>query len=211
MKRGMIFLIISLLLTPGLVFAQDKKAAGADKTGSVRGKIRLTVKGVKLKDLGPLVVYLDAIKGKLKYEIPKKTPKISQKDAKFQPKFLVIAAGQTVDFQNDDKVDHNVFSFSKKNAFDLGIYPKGQSKDRVFKDPGVVKIYCSVHSSMKAVIFVAPSPFHTVADSSGSFEIRNVPPGRYRLRTWNSKLPAGSKKVKVKAGTVTDKEVSIGP
>jgi plastocyanin len=206
MKRGIIFLTISILLTLAVASAQDKKS-----TGSVRGKIRLTIKGVKFKDLGPLVVYLDAIKGKLKYEIPKASPKIIQKDAKFQPKFLVIAAGQTVDFPNEDKVDHNVFSFSKKNNFDLGIYQKGQSKDRVFKDQGVVKIYCSVHSSMNAVIFVAPSPYHTIADSSGSFEIRNVPPGRYRLRTWNNKLPAGSKKVKLTAGKVTDKEISIGP
>ena len=132
-------------------------------------------------------------------------------NAKFQPKFLVIAAGQTVVFPNKDKVDHNVFSFSKKNSFDFGIYPKDQSKDRVFKDSGVVKIFCSIHSSMKAVIFVAPSPYHAIAGSSGSFEIRNVPPGRYRLRTWNNKLPAGSKKVKLKAGKVTDKEISIGP
>lgn len=210
MKRG-ILVLIALLLTPALALAQDKKAGDSQKTGSVRGKVRLTVKGVKLKDLGPLVVYLDAVKGKLKYEIPKKNPTISQKNAKFQPKFLVIAAGQTVDFPNNDKVDHNVFSYSKKNAFDLGIYPKGQSKDKLFKEPGVVKIYCSVHSSMNAVIFVAPSPYHAIATSSGSFEIRNVPPGRYRLRTWNSKLPAGSKKVKVKAGAVTDKEISIGP
>jgi hypothetical protein len=66
-----------------------------------------------------------------------------------------------------------------------------------------VRVYCSIHESMNATIFVAPSIWHAIADSKGEFKIPDVPPGTYRLRTWNRRLPPASQVVQVSGGPVT--------
>lgn len=71
-----------------------------------------------------------------------------QKDKSFQPGTLKIKVGDTVDFRNEDNIFHNVFSLSDTKSFDLGSYPKGQSKKVVFDKPGVVDIECSIHPEM---------------------------------------------------------------
>jgi len=170
--------------------------------GEVRGRVNLGVQGVSFEDPGPLVVYLEGDGAPLHYELPKRTLEIHQKDASFKPSFLVIAAGETVLMPNDDVIFHNVFSYSTPNDFDLGLYPRGESRSKTFQYPGVVRMYCSIHESMNATIFVAPSIWHAVAGPHGEFEIRDVPPGKYRLRTWNRRLPPVSQEIEVKASDV---------
>ena len=68
---------------------------------------------------------------------------------------------------NDDVIFHNVFSYSTPNDFDLGLYPRGESRAKTFQYPGVVRIYCSIHESMNATIFVAPSIWHAVVGADG--------------------------------------------
>ena len=75
--------------------------------------------------------------------------------------------------------------------------------------PGVVNIYCSIHESMTATVFVSPSPWLAVAKPSGEFELRDIPPGRYRLRVWNERLPEASQVVEVVAGGTRRVEVPV--
>ena len=199
-------------LRTGLLIALVGLAAGpvgAQAAGSVRGQIALRVEGARLADVGPMVVYLDGVDRDLEYRVPAEIPRISQKDARFAPSFLVIARGQTVDMPNDDTIVHNVFSYSRPNELDLGLYPKGNSKAITFLHSGVVRVYCSIHESMNAVIFVAPSPYHALAGASGAFEIANVPAGRYRLRTWNQMLPEAAREVELAAGKDAEVELPI--
>jgi plastocyanin len=178
-------------------------AAGPARAGEVRGKIGLGVAGASLEDAGPTVVYLESAGPPLHFELPKHALELHQKDASFTPAFLVIAAGESVVMPNDDVIFHNVFSYSTPNDFDLGLYPRGESRTKTFQYPGVVRVYCSIHESMSATIFVAPSIWHTLADAKGEFTIRDVPPGKYRLRTWNRRLPPATQLVDVGGGAVT--------
>jgi plastocyanin len=187
---------LALALCLSLVCAA---VAGA---GEVRGRVALGVSGVSFEEAGPVVVYLESEGGAPGYALPKRQLEIHQKDASFQPSFLVIAAGETVLMPNDDVIFHNVFSYSTPNDFDLGLYPRGESRAKTFQYPGVVRIYCSIHESMSATIFVAPTIWHALAGPRGEFEIRDVPPGHYRLRTWNRRLPPVSQRVEVKAADV---------
>lgn len=159
--------------------------------GSV--KLYKVVSGKKVPvvgwDLSHVVAYLVPIDGDIALKPPAKHAVISQKGAKFVPDLIVISKGQTVDFPNDDNIDHNVFSFSKGNKFDLGVYPKGTSKSLKFEQEGPVLIFCSIHENMNGVIYVAPNPLFAVADATGTFDIRNVPIGKYKLRTWHTALP----------------------
>ncbi|HTO69618.1 MAG TPA: hypothetical protein VMR31_07125 [Myxococcota bacterium] len=175
--------------------------ACAATAGEVRGRVSLGVSGVSFDDAGPVVVYLEGDGAPLDYSLPNRKLEIHQKDASFAPNFLVIAAGETVVMPNDDLIFHNVFSYSTPNDFDLGLYPRGESRSKTFQYPGVVRIYCSIHESMSATIFVAPSIWHAVAGPHGEFEIRDVPPGRYRLRTWNRRLPPVSQAIEVKTSS----------
>ncbi len=111
---------------------------------------------------------------------------ISQKGTQFNPPFLVVPAGSSVAMPNDDDVAHNVFSFSEPKNFNLGIYPKGQSKSVVFDAPGLVEIYCSIHQHMSASVLVVPSASFAVGDESGAGLIEDVSPGRYVLGIWRA-------------------------
>lgn len=169
------------------------------RAGEIRGRVALEIEGVALEGVGPMVVYLEGIDAPIASKAAPRTLEIKQKNASFSPGFLAIAAGERVVMPNDDVIFHNVFSYSTPNDFDLGLYPQGESREKTFLYPGVVRIYCSIHESMNATIFVAPSSLFALASPSGAFEIRDVPPGSYRLRTWNRRLPPASQLVEVGA------------
>lgn len=168
--------------------------------GEVRGSIALAGAGARLADLGPTAVFLDRRDGRSDFVVSTARVAISQKEARFDPSFLVIAVGQTVEMPNRDLFFHNVFSYSQPNAFDLGTYPAGESRSVTFRHPGVVRVYCSIHESMRAVIVVAPSPWFAVVDAHGEFRIPSVPPGEYELRSFNEALPEVTRDLTVLAG-----------
>jgi plastocyanin len=197
-----------LAFLTGLLAAPS--GAPAQELGTIRGRVVLGIEGTTFADVGPVVVYLESAPGNGTKPPAGPTPRVRQKDATFSPGFLAISAGQTVEMPNDDAIYHNVFSYSKPNDFDLGTYRAGESRSVTFRHPGVVRTYCSIHESMSGTIFVSPSPhFDEVADS-GSFEIRGVPPGRHRLRTWCERLPDAVLDVEVAAGRTVDLELVVG-
>jgi plastocyanin len=159
----------------------------------VRGRVALDLPGTSLAEIGPVVVYLDGPGGKA----PAASASVHQKDARFAPSFLAVAAGQSIAMPNDDRIFHNVFSYSKPNDFDLGLYAAGESRTVTLRHPGVVRLYCAIHESMNGTIFVAPSPWFAVAASDGSFAIAGAPAGRRRLRSWNLRIPDSERWVDV--------------
>ncbi len=175
----------------------------------MRGRVTLDLPGTALADVGPVVVYLDG--GPTTGKPAADMPAVHQKDARFAPSFLAVAAGQNVAMPNDDRIFHNVFSYSKPNDFDLGLYPSGQSRTVPFRHPGVVKLYCSIHESMNGAIFVAPTPWFAVVGADGGFALRGAPPGRWHLRTWNEKLPDTDRSIDVPAAGDLALQVSLIP
>ncbi len=101
------------------------------------------------------------------------------------PHVMVIPAGSTVEFPNDDPISHNLFSLASNNAFDLGLYRRGAGKSHKFDGPGTVSVYCNVHPNMSAVIHVMSTPYFAFADNTGAFHLTEVPTGKYRLTVWN--------------------------
>jgi hypothetical protein len=199
--------LAALLLITGIAAtAAAEDAAG----GTVRGRVKLSIEGTKLADLGPMVAYLEPLDGAPVPPPPPAVPKVYQKDARFSPAFLVIAAGQSVAMPNDDAIYHNVFSYSTPNDFDLGLYPAGESRTVTFRHPGVVRTYCSIHESMSGTILVAPTRHYATVRPTGDFEIRDVPAGRYRVRTWCDKLPAVAREIQVQPGKGAAVELVVG-
>lgn len=184
-------------------------AASPGRAGDVAGSIRLGVEGAKLADVGPVVAFLTPEGGERPSANAGPPPVIRQSGAQFVPSFLVVPVGRSVRMANDDTIFHNVFSLSRPNDFDLGVYPAGQNRDVRFEHAGLVKVYCSIHASMNGAILVVPSPWFAVASLDGDYRIRDVPPGRYQLSIWNERLPVVERAVTMGDGTL-DIDASVG-
>ncbi|MGE0394294.1 MAG: carboxypeptidase regulatory-like domain-containing protein [Vicinamibacterales bacterium] len=110
--------------------------------------------------------------------------RLDQRRETFVPHVLAVMTGTTVDFPNSDATYHNVFSLSKTQRFDLGRYKQGRSKSVRFDRPGVVRVFCDIHSHMSAFIVVFSHPYFAVTDTDGRYRIDGVPPGTYTVAAW---------------------------
>ncbi|MFN8007657.1 MAG: carboxypeptidase regulatory-like domain-containing protein [Terriglobia bacterium] len=116
------------------------------------------------------------------------TPAIRQLNEMFLPHVLPITIGTVVQFPNEDPFFHNVFSLSGTKSFDLGRYPKNHTRSVKFDRPGIVKVFCHIHSHMSAVILVFDHPYFAVPHANGSFEIKDIPTGQYTVVFWHERL-----------------------
>ncbi|MBI3891401.1 MAG: hypothetical protein HY303_07705 [Candidatus Wallbacteria bacterium] len=147
-----------------------------------------------------VVVYVSGTVQGGPFKPPAVHPQLVQFKKRLSPHVLPILVGTIVDFPNKDDFNHNIFSLSSVKKFDLGLYKSGQSKSETFDKPGQVKVYCNIHSQMRAIVQVLENPFFTKPAASGKFKIDAVPAGDYELVAWHEKFPAVIKKVTVKAG-----------
>jgi plastocyanin len=176
--------------------------AGASQAGEIKGKVN--VQGIKSAE--NIAVYVDAIPGKT-FEAPKEHPVMDQHKMMFVPHVMAVQQGTTVEFLNSDAVGHNVYwpsiSGNKKLAHNMGTWPQGQRKPFQFNEPGVAALLCNVHPEMSGYIIVVPTPYFAVTDKEGNFEIKNVPAGKYTLKTWSEDGKPTTQEIEVGAGAAT--------
>jgi plastocyanin len=129
---------------------------------------------------------------------------ITQKDEQFVPHLVAVTAGSAVSFPNSDPFFHNVFSLSRGATFDLGRFPPGVSRSRVFTQPGMVKVFCHIHSQMSAVVRVFDHPWFTIPDDQGRFAIDGVPQGEHTLVAWHERIGEQRDRVAVRPGQTTE-------
>jgi plastocyanin len=115
---------------------------------------------------------------------------LDQRNLAFSPRVLVIRAGTLVDFPNNDRVFHNVFSFRDGKRFDLGLYPVGSRKRVLFDRAGLSRIFCNIHPNMAAYVITVDTPYFGRADENGAFTIAAVPAGAYKYHAWRPGAPA---------------------
>ena len=192
MKSLMSWLLVGVLI--GLPSAV--RAADASGFGIVKGTI--TVGGKPAPDAVVSIEGLsqDQIKAQMAHTKPQKRI-IDQRNLKFIPTVVAIMAGETVDFPNNDKTWHNVYSKGGANDFDLGLYASGKTRSKKFDKPGVSRILCNAHPNMEAFVVVKDHPFFSTTDSRGNYEIKNVPLGKVRVEIWYPNLEVRSDNIEI--------------
>jgi plastocyanin len=157
---------------------------------SVSGSVALTDSRdpvVRRHDFKGVVVWLEPADRDPPRKIPSRHYVMEQKDKHFKPHVLAVPVGATVDFPNKDPIFHSVFSNYDGQKFDVNLYKPNTSRDVLFKKTGIVRVFCNIHPTMSAVIAVLDTPWFAVTDAAGGFEIRDVPPGSYKVHVFHER------------------------
>ena len=128
---------------------------------------------------------------------------MAQKGIKFAPYVLAVPVGATVDFPNQDRVNHHVYSFSPVQPFQFPLYGPGKKRSLRFDHPGTVALACNIHDSMTAYVRVVDEPYFATTDEHGHVTL-DVPAGAGTLSVWQPQLDAPehsvSRKLTLSAG-----------
>lgn len=218
MRQRLSFLraVIAIAVMTSVVSAQADKEEPEKKTGiTLKGKVTLdgdapaartititkdpelcSAHGTKVNDVkigkdkgvADVVVEITGIKEKdgisFQWNLPKDGFVIRQKDCGFAPNVLVIPNGKSVKVFNDDKVTHNV----NTGAWNEMQAPDAPAVEKPVKGRKPIKVSCNIHSWMEAWIYPVQSPHFAVTNKDGEYEIRNIPPGKYRVKFWHAAL-----------------------
>ena len=189
--------LISWLIA-GVLVSLPAAVRAADATGFGIVKGTITIGGKPAQDA--VVSIEDLSKDQIKSEVAHIKPAkkiIDQRNLKFIPTVIAIMAGETVDFPNNDKTWHNVYSKGGANDFDLGLYASGKTRSKKFDKAGVSRILCNAHPNMEAFVVVKDHPFFSTTDSRGNYEIKNVPLGKVRVEIWHPNFDVRSDSVEI--------------
>ena len=222
------FVAIVLLLAGGAVPALAA-ASAASLAGTVKlagpAPARRTLAVVKHKEVcdesvtddrlvvGPggglryAVVTIEGVRGEAKPERDV-THILDNRACRFEPHVQVAEVGQWLELRNSDPILHNADAWIGKDPiFNVGL-PPAAVKRKPLARPGLIAINCDVgHTWMNAYVDVGADPYHTVTDAYGDYEIRDVPPGTYKLRVWHEELGTLEQPVTITADKRTTADV----
>ena len=215
--------VIALVLFAAAVGANP---AAAPTVGRIEGFVRLTSAAIRpvpsgvypsrrvsapvvqaAPEMNNVVVFIK--NAPAREGLPQMKATIAQKDESFVPRVVAITTGSSVEFPNFDPYFHNVFSLSRAASFDLGRFPRGDSRTRKFTTSGLVKVYCQIHSHMSASILVFDHDYFQIPDPSGSFTLGEVPTGSYQISAWHERIGESVRQVRVDPGQRTRVEFSL--
>ncbi|HWL94057.1 MAG TPA: carboxypeptidase regulatory-like domain-containing protein, partial [Phycisphaerae bacterium] len=162
-----------------------------------------------------------------KYDVPATPVVIDQKGCVYHPHVMGMIAGQGMDILNSDPVNHNIHSLAKKNPQFNFAQPQQNMKKELrgndtFTKPEVMaKVKCDVHGWMSSYVGVLTHPFFSVTKDHeaapkgkeaerGTFEIKELPAGKYEIEFWHETFGVVTQEVEVKDGETKELTVKIG-
>jgi plastocyanin len=222
MRRGRNDLAAACLLLAcwsGASHAATSDAGGTEVSGLIRITKRLTKQrsaAIPVYHRGAAVApeaeeqtdFVQAELGRTAIYVESRAPlpaqpvavEIQQENRTFKPETVVVPSGSTVSFPNLDPIFHNVFSLSRPQAFDLGNYPRNETRKVTFSKPGIVPVYCHLHADMRATIVVTPNSWATMPQPDGSYALAGLPPGLYTVVVWHRSAGFFRKEVDTRSG-----------
>lgn len=211
MKYRQILIILIFLLIPGLAFS-----------GSIKGKViysaevklpKTLTTGKYKKACGPevpnekllvndhgLMNVVVSLEGKKLGGKPGEYL-LDQKNCRYEPHVIAMMKDSELKIRSSDPINHNLHSYSFDNdPVNIMFLPNKDDYTQEFEEPEIVKVECDLHGWMNAWIVVTDNSYFDISNKTGTFEIKNVPPGKYTLNAWHEILGNKSQKVKVGEG-----------
>ena len=142
------------------------------------------------------------------FQAPAAPVEIDNKNCVYVPHVSGAQVGQPVVFLNSDATLHNIHAYAKRNkSWNIGLPFQGVKQTKKFDAPEVmVSLKCNVHPWMNGFLGVLPHPYFAVTGPDGSFEIKNLPPGKYGVEAWHEKLGVQTQEILVKTSEITEIE-----
>ncbi len=189
--------------------------ASALQAATVKGRVQLENSRessvTKRRDYTGVVLWLAPLEARESDPTPRvSSAMMVQKNKTFSPHILAVEVGARVAFPNYDPIFHNAFSSYDGRVFDLGLYPPGTTRSVKFDRPGIVRVFCNIHSSMSAVIVVVAGPWFATTVQGGTFEIPGVPDGEYSLQVFHERATPETLNALKHKVTVGGSEVDLG-
>ena len=153
--------------------------------------VQVQVQDASGRPLADAVVFLESEQARRQVR-PVAGLEMAQNHKQFVPQVLIVPVGSEVRFPNHDTVRHHVYSFSSAKKFELKLYTGTPAQPVRFEQSGVVVLGCNIHDQMVGWVLVLDTPYYAQTSASGQAALSTVPAGRYRLRTWHARLPAGA-------------------
>jgi hypothetical protein len=135
--------------------------------------------------------------------VPTQPVTIDQHGCIYTPRVVGLRVGQTLQVRNSDDLLHNVHSLSaRSNSFNVGQPMAGMVYQFRPKDEEtMLRVSCDLHSWMTAYVGIVNHPYFDVTGNTGTFEIKNVPAGRYTIQAWHEQYGDLKQTVAVTSGT----------
>ncbi len=80
-----------------------------------------------------------------------------------------------------------------------------------FDRPGIVRVFCEIHSHMSAFILVFSHRYFAPTDANGRYRIDAVPPGSYELVVWADGEVRETRMISVAPERVVEANFVVGP
>ena len=184
-------------------------APAAAAQGIVSGQVSLRERpGEESDDLTNAVVWLEPTSPPRVHPAGT-TSSMQLQSRQFTPRVKVVTAGSRVTFLNGDSFSHNVFSKAAGSSFDTGVFGRAEKHEQLFKEAGVVPLYCNIHPRMTGYVVVLPSASFAQAGDDGRFRLANVPAGNYVLHVWHDRAAEVTRPLVVAAGGASVSRIEL--
>ena len=112
--------------------------------------------------------------------VSEEMPVIDQYGRQFVPNFLLVRAGQTINFTNSEDDLHTVHVKDSDGESLINVATiMGSSYQFLVEQAGDYSVVCNTHTEMFADILAFDTPYFALADQDGSFTLSDVIPGAY--------------------------------
>lgn len=165
--------------------------AGCASRGAIVGHVRMPAE--RPKDVVVMVWQEDGSPPRL----PARRARVVQARGRFEPRVLVVEAGTTVEFENQDRIFHKVFSVTPTARFTLAAHRPGEVRESAFTRAGAVQVYCELHPRELLHVVVVPGRWHARPAADGAFAFSRLPRGNYLLRAWHPAFGAVTQRIEV--------------
>lgn len=155
----------------------------------------LVVENKGVKDTALWISGKDA--KKLKKSPGGKEYELNQDKCRYSPHIIVMSAESELKIHSSDPFNHNIHTYSFDNDPINIMFMPGFDYEQEFEEPEIVKVECDLHNWMQAWIVVTENSYFAISKKDGTYEIPDLPPGKYTLTAWHEVLGTMTQKIKV--------------